>query len=82
MIIEILLLIILIIIASLIFKFILDIGSTIVKIAVHFIAGWILLTVVNILPGIHVPINLITMAISGFGGVIGTVILVFLYLIF
>lgn len=81
MIIEIILLIVLIIIAGLTINFILDISSTLLKIAAHFIAGWILLTVVNILPGINIPINLLTMAISGFGGVIGTVLLVFFYFI-
>lgn len=74
--------IVLIIVAGIIINFILDIGSTLLKIAVHFIAGWILLTVVNFLPGIDVPINIITLAISGFGGVAGTVLLVFLSLIF
>ncbi|RAP52251.1 MAG: sigmaK-factor processing regulatory BofA [Methanosphaera sp. rholeuAM270] len=82
MIIEIIFMIILVAVAALILNFIFDISSTLLKIAAHFISGWILLTVVNFLPGINVPINLITLAISGFGGVVGTVILVFLYLIF
>lgn len=82
MITEIIIMIVLIIVAGIIINFILDIGSTLLKIAVHFIAGWILLTVVNFLPGIDVPINIITLAISGFGGVAGTVLLVFLSLIF
>jgi inhibitor of the pro-sigma K processing machinery len=82
MITEIILLIILIIIASITFKFIWDISSTVLKIAAHFIAGWILLTIVNILPGINVPINIITLIISGFGGVMGTVLLAIFYLLF
>ena len=48
----------------------------------HFLFGWILLTIANILPGINVPINIITLAISGFGGVIGTILLAIFYLIF
>lgn len=80
--IEIIFLILLIVIGIVAIKFILDIGSTIVKIAVHFLAGWILLTIANFLPGINVPINIITLAISGFGGVIGTILLAIFYLIF
>lgn len=80
--IEIIFLILLIVIGVVAIKFILDIGSTIVKIAVHFLAGWILLTIANFLPGINVPINIITLAISGFGGVIGTILLAIFYLIF
>lgn len=72
----------LIVVAGITFKLILNIGSTALKIAAHILAGWILLTVVNFLPGIHIPINIITLLISGFGGVAGTVILVFLQLIF
>ncbi len=82
MIIELIFIILLIAVASIIMNFILDIGSTILKIAAHFIAGWILLSIINILPGIHIPINIITVAISGFGGVVGTVLLAILYLIF
>ncbi len=82
MIIEIILLIILIIIAAVTCRFILDISSTLLQIAVHFIAGWILLTIANLLPGIDVPINILTLAISGFGGVIGTVLLAIFYVLF
>ena len=82
MIIEIIFLLVLIALGAVAFKFILDISSTIVKIAVHFLAGWVLLTIANILPGINVPINIITLAISGFGGVMGTILLAIFYLIF
>ena len=82
MIMEIIFLIVLIAIGVLAFRFILDISSTLVKIAVHFLFGWILLTIANILPGINVPINIITRAISGFGGVMGTILLAIFYLIF
>ncbi len=82
MIIEIILLIILIAIAALTFKFLLGISSRIVQIAAYMISGWILLTIANFLPGINVPINIITVLISGFGGVIGTVLLAIFYVIF
>lgn len=82
MIIEILFIIILVAVAALIMKGILKISSTLIQITAHFLAGWILLTVVNFLPGLRIPINLITVAISGFGGVVGTVLLAIFYLIF
>ena len=82
MITELIFLIILIAIGVVAFKFILDITSTIIKIAVHFISGWILLTIANILPGINIPINLITIIVSGFGGVVGTILLAIFYLLF
>ena len=82
MITEIIFLIILIAIGIVAFKFILDISSTIVKIAVHFLAGWILLTIANFFPGIDIPINIITLVISGFGGVFGTILLAIFYILF
>ncbi|MBR0471842.1 MAG: pro-sigmaK processing inhibitor BofA family protein [Methanosphaera sp.] len=82
MIIEIIFMIGLIVVAGIILNLILDIGSTLLKIVAHIISGWILLTLVNLVPGIYIPINTLTVLISGFGGVVGTVLLAFLYLIF
>ncbi len=79
MVINIILLIVLAVIAYGVFKLILSISGTALKILVHFLAGWILLTCVNLLPGINIPTNIVTLAISGFGGVIGTIILVIFY---
>ncbi len=75
---EILALVILFLIVILVIKFIFEHGSTILKIIMHLLAGWILLILVDILPGIDVPINLLTIIIAGFGGVLGTFILVLL----
>jgi inhibitor of the pro-sigma K processing machinery len=61
---------------------ILEYGGTILKIAMHLAFGWITLALVNVLPGINVPINIITMAISGFGGVLGTFLLVLISILF
>ena len=82
MIIEIIFMIGLIVVAGIILNLILDIGSTLLKIVAHIISGWILLTLVNLVPGIYIPINTLTVLISGFGGVVGIVLLAFLYLIF
>ncbi|AWX33016.1 pro-sigmaK processing inhibitor BofA family protein [Methanosphaera sp. BMS] len=79
---EIIILFILFIILILAFKLILEYGGTILKIVMHLAFGWITLGLVNIIPGINVPINLITVAISGFGGVLGTFLLVLYSIIF
>lgn len=79
---EIIVLFILFIILILAFKLILEYGGTILKIVMHLALGWITLGLVNIIPGINVPINIITVAISGFGGVLGTFLLVLLSIIF
>ena len=81
MIIDLILLVILIIIAIAVFKLILSFSGTAIKIIAHFIEGWLLLTMVNLLPGINIPMNIVTMGISGFGGVFGTVILVIFYIL-
>lgn len=81
MIMEIIFLIVLVAIAAILLDFLFDIGSVILKLAAHMIAGWILLTIVNFLPGIQVPINILTLIISGFGGVVGTLLLVIFYAI-
>ncbi|MGC9517833.1 MAG: pro-sigmaK processing inhibitor BofA family protein [Methanomicrobiales archaeon] len=51
------------------------------KIVLHMIIGWILLFLVNLLPFINIPINILTILIAGFGGVIGVILLVILQLI-
>lgn len=79
---EILILFVLLLIMLLAIKIILSYGGILLKIAVHLAFGWITLVIVNILPGIDVPINLVTLAISGFGGTLGTFILVLLSILF
>lgn len=78
---QLLLLVVLIIIAILVIKFLSEYGSVIVKIILHLAFGWILLGIVNILPGVYIPINLLNIIISGFGGVLGTLLLVIVYVI-
>lgn len=82
MIINIITIMIVAIIAYVILKIILNIGSTALQIALHLITGWLLLGLVNILPGINIPINILTVIISGFGGVMGTLLLVIIYALF
>lgn len=71
-------LLILLLIVIVILKIIFSIGGTLLKIGAHLGAGWILLLLVNCLPGVSIPINLVTLIVSGFGGVLGTFLLVLL----
>ena len=75
-------LILIVAIGTLLLSFIFDISKTLLKIAAHFIAGWILLSIINFILPIHIPINIITLAISGFGGVAGTLLLTIFYILF
>jgi len=52
-----------------------------VKIILHMILGWILLFFVNLIPFVNIPINILTILIAGFGGVIGVILLLILQLI-
>lgn len=82
MLIELITLLILILIAIIGLKLLIENGDTILKIITHLAMGWITLVIVNIIPCIHIPINLITILISGFGGILGTILLVLLSIIF
>ncbi|AXV37463.1 MAG: sigmaK-factor processing regulatory BofA [Methanobacterium sp. BRmetb2] len=46
-----------------------------VKIILHIILGWVLLFLVNLLPFVDIPVNILTILIAGFGGVIGVIFL-------
>ncbi|MCD7781775.1 MAG: pro-sigmaK processing inhibitor BofA family protein [Methanosphaera sp.] len=48
------------------------------KVILNIITGFILLFLVNLLPFISIPINWINLIIAGFGGVLGTTLLVLL----
>lgn len=69
-------LIILVLAIVLIVGFIVEYGGIILKIIAHLAGGWILLFIINFIPGIYVPINLLTIAISGFGGILGVILLI------
>jgi inhibitor of the pro-sigma K processing machinery len=56
-------------------------AGIIIKIVLHMIFGVIMLFLVNLLPFINVPINILTVLVAGFGGFIGVILLVFLNLI-
>lgn len=51
------------------------IGGLLLRIVFHAILGWILLVLVNILPFVGIPINILTVLVAGFGGVFGVILL-------
>jgi inhibitor of the pro-sigma K processing machinery len=53
-------------------------AGIIVKILLHMGFGLILLFIVDLIPFVHVPINVLTVLVAGFGGFIGVVLLVIL----
>jgi inhibitor of the pro-sigma K processing machinery len=53
-------------------------AGVIVKIILHMGFGLILLFIVDLIPFVHVPINVLTVLVAGFGGFIGVVLLVIL----
>lgn len=74
---EILLLgIILVILGIFGFKILLKVGKITFSILVHMLLGWILLFIWNFLPFFKIPINLLTVLVAGFGGILGVGILI------
>ena len=53
-------------------------AGIILKILLHMALGFVLLFIVDLLPFIHVPLNIITVLVAGFGGVFGVVLLIIL----
>lgn len=56
-------------------------AGIIIKILLHMIFGLVMLFIVNLLPFIDVPLNILTVLVAGFGGFIGVILLVILNLI-
>lgn len=52
------------------------IAGILLKILVHVILGWIALFLVDLLPFVHIPINILTVIIAGFGGIWGVLLLI------
>lgn len=53
-------------------------AGIILKILLHMALGFVLLFIVDLIPFIQVPINIITVLVAGFGGVFGVVLLIIL----
>lgn len=56
-------------------------AGIVIKILLHMIFGVVMLFIVNLLPFIDVPLNILTVLVAGFGGFIGVILLVILNLI-
>jgi inhibitor of the pro-sigma K processing machinery len=54
----------------------LKLGKIALSILVHMILGWILLFIWNILPFFKIPINILTILVAGFGGIVGVGVLI------
>ena len=54
------------------------IGGLLLKLLIHAIFGRIILWLVNFIPYIHIPINLLTVIVAGVGGVFGVILLLIL----
>ena len=67
---------ILVVIAIIGIIILIKIGGLLLRILFHVILGWIFLFIVNLLPFIHIPINILTVLIAGFGGVFGVILLI------
>ncbi|AUB55480.1 MULTISPECIES: pro-sigmaK processing inhibitor BofA family protein [Methanobacterium] len=54
----------------------LKLGKVALSILLHMLLGWILLFIWNILPFFKIPINILTVLVAGFGGIIGVGVLI------
>jgi inhibitor of the pro-sigma K processing machinery len=53
-------------------------AGIIIKVLLHVLFGLILLVIVDLVPFVHIPINILTVLVAGFGGFIGVVFLIIL----
>ncbi len=51
------------------------IAGLLLRILVHVIVGWIALFFIDLLPFVHIPINILTVLVAGFGGIWGVLLL-------
>ena len=56
-------------------------AGLIIKVLLHMIFGLILLFIVDLVPFVHIPINILTVLVAGFGGFIGVILLIILGLL-
>ncbi|HOI39706.1 MAG TPA: pro-sigmaK processing inhibitor BofA family protein [Methanobacterium sp.] len=54
----------------------LKLGKVALSILLHMLAGWIFLFIWNILPFFKIPINILSVLVAGFGGIIGVGVLI------
>jgi inhibitor of the pro-sigma K processing machinery len=54
----------------------LKLGKIALSIILHMALGWILLFIWNILPFFKIPLNILTVLVAGFGGIVGVGVLI------
>ena len=54
----------------------LKLGKIALSILVHMVLGWVLLFIWNVLPFFKIPINILTLLVAGFGGIVGVGVLI------
>ncbi|WP_414470298.1 pro-sigmaK processing inhibitor BofA family protein [Methanobacterium sp. ACI-7] len=69
---------VIVIIAAIGILILLKVGGLLLKIIVHAIFGWIILVLVNLIPTVNIPINILTVLVAGIGGVFGVILLLIL----
>lgn len=68
--------IIILIIAFLALGILFKIAGLLLRILFHVLLGWIFLFLVNLLPFVNIPINILTVLVAGFGGIWGVLLLI------
>lgn len=54
----------------------LKLGKVALSILLHMVLGWLLLFIWNLLPFFKIPLNILTVLVAGFGGIIGVGVLI------
>ncbi|MGB9936611.1 MAG: pro-sigmaK processing inhibitor BofA family protein [Methanobacterium sp.] len=75
MVLDIISLAVIVIIAIIGILILVKIGGFLLKLLVHAIFGWIILVLVNLIPTVNIPINILTVLVAGIGGVFGVILL-------
>ncbi|MDP1552187.1 MAG: pro-sigmaK processing inhibitor BofA family protein [Methanobacteriaceae archaeon] len=57
-------------------KMLLKIGRGSLKIIFNMVLGFIFLFIVNLLPFVEIPVNILTVLVAGFGGIVGVGVLI------
>jgi len=57
-------------------KMLLKIGRSSLKIIFNMVLGFIFLFIVNLLPFVEIPVNILTVLVAGFGGIVGVGVLI------
>ncbi|MDZ4171373.1 MAG: pro-sigmaK processing inhibitor BofA family protein [Methanobacteriaceae archaeon] len=57
-------------------KMLLKIGRGSLKIMFNMVLGFIFLFIVNLLPFVEIPVNILTVLVAGFGGIVGVGVLI------